>query len=59
MQDTMQDVMTKAHEVAAELPYLRAGLNTKAATEYAAQPDSTFDFGLRAVLDGFESRLPG
>ncbi|MEU4295133.1 TetR/AcrR family transcriptional regulator [Kribbella sp. NPDC026596] len=56
-EQTMREFMAKAQEVAAEFPRLRVRLDTTAATQYGAEPDNTFDFGLQAILDGFEKRL--
>ena len=56
-EQTIHEFMTRAQEVAAQFPHLRARLDTTAATQYAAEPDNTFDFGLQAILDGFETRL--
>ncbi|MCT9144076.1 TetR/AcrR family transcriptional regulator [Streptomyces violarus] len=53
----LADAVARATETAMEFPRLRERLGTKAATEYAAAPDSTFEFGLRSLLDGFEARL--
>ncbi|MGX5209643.1 TetR/AcrR family transcriptional regulator [Streptomyces violaceus] len=53
----LADAVARATESAMEFPRLRERLGTKAATEYAAAPDSTFEFGLRSLLDGFEARL--
>jgi AcrR family transcriptional regulator len=53
----MTDAMTRATETAMQFPRLRERLDTTAATEYAAAPDSTFEFGLQSLLDGFEARL--
>ncbi|MEU0375063.1 TetR/AcrR family transcriptional regulator C-terminal domain-containing protein [Streptomyces sp. NPDC006283] len=52
-----QDAMTKAQEIAMRYPRLRARLETAAATDYAASPDKTFEFGLQSLLDGLERRL--
>ncbi|GAA4593016.1 TetR/AcrR family transcriptional regulator C-terminal domain-containing protein [Planotetraspora phitsanulokensis] len=52
----MHESMAKAHEIAAQFPRLRARLDT-AATDYAATPDNTFQFGLQAILDGLEAQL--
>jgi AcrR family transcriptional regulator len=52
----MRESMTKAREVAARFPRLRARLDT-AAADYGAAPDNTFEFGLEAILDGLEARL--
>ncbi|MEU6281066.1 TetR/AcrR family transcriptional regulator C-terminal domain-containing protein [Streptomyces sp. NPDC047028] len=53
----MADAMTRATETAMHFPHLRERLDTTAAKEYAAAPDSTFEFGLQSLLDGFETRL--
>ncbi|MFB4304943.1 TetR/AcrR family transcriptional regulator C-terminal domain-containing protein [Actinomadura sp. GTD37] len=51
-QKRLAEAMTTAQEIAARFPRLRARLETAAATGYAASPDQTFEFGLRALLDG-------
>jgi AcrR family transcriptional regulator len=48
--------MTEAKEVAAQFPRLRARLET-AGVGYGAAPDSSFDFGLEAILDGMQAQL--
>ncbi|TCN42777.1 TetR family transcriptional regulator [Kribbella orskensis] len=48
--------MTEAKEVAAQFPRLRARLET-AGAGYGAAPDSSFDFGLEAILDGVQAQL--
>ncbi|MFE2582602.1 TetR/AcrR family transcriptional regulator [Streptomyces sp. NPDC059378] len=53
----MADAMASAGETARQFPRLRERLGTAAAMEYSAAPDSTFEFGLQSVLDGFEARL--
>ncbi|MEU8517544.1 TetR/AcrR family transcriptional regulator C-terminal domain-containing protein [Kitasatospora sp. NPDC048722] len=53
-EQVLADTMARAAEVAAAYPHLRKRLGT---TGYADAPDGSFDFGLRAVLDGFEARL--
>jgi AcrR family transcriptional regulator len=55
-EESMRDSMTKAREVAAQFPRLRARLDTPAAA-YAAAPESSFDLGLQAVLDGLSAIL--
>lgn len=55
-QEMMRDSMAKAREVAAQFPRLRARLET-AAADYAVAPDNSFEFGLRAILDGIEAEL--
>ncbi|MEV7283162.1 TetR/AcrR family transcriptional regulator [Streptomyces sp. NPDC093252] len=54
---SMADAVARATETARQFPRLRERLDTTAAREYAAAPDSTFEFGLRSLLDGFERRL--
>ena len=53
----MRDSMAKAADVAGQFPRLRVRLEAATATDYGAAPDHTFEFGLRAVLDGLETRL--
>jgi len=53
----MRDHMAKAREIAAQFPRLRARLNTTAAAEYAGAPESSFEFGLQAILDGLQAQL--
>ncbi|WP_058045472.1 TetR/AcrR family transcriptional regulator C-terminal domain-containing protein [Streptomyces roseifaciens] len=48
--------MKEAAETASRFPRLRTRIE---AAEYAEAPDDTFDFGLRSLLDGLESRLRG
>jgi hypothetical protein len=43
-------------QIAAQFPRLRARLESPS-VEYAAGPDDGFEFGLQALLDGFEMRL--
>ncbi|WP_078905591.1 MULTISPECIES: TetR/AcrR family transcriptional regulator C-terminal domain-containing protein [Streptomyces] len=49
--------MAAAAEVAMAFPRLRERLDDSAATGYGAAPDRTFEFGLDAILDGFEAQL--
>jgi AcrR family transcriptional regulator len=53
----MRESMAKAREVATQFPRLGVRLNTAAAADYAASPEGSFEFGLRAVLDGLEAQL--
>ncbi|MEU4830164.1 TetR/AcrR family transcriptional regulator C-terminal domain-containing protein [Streptosporangium sp. NPDC023615] len=55
----IQDTVARAGEVAMGFPRLRARLETPPALDYAAAPDHTFEYGLEALLDGLEARLPG
>ncbi|MFI9363130.1 TetR/AcrR family transcriptional regulator C-terminal domain-containing protein [Kitasatospora sp. NPDC053057] len=53
-QQVLADTMTRAAEIASAFPRLRERIGT---TGYADAPDSSFEFGLRAILDGFAARL--
>jgi AcrR family transcriptional regulator len=53
----MRASMTKAKTIAAQFPRLRARVGTPGA-RYGASPPSAFQFGLEAILDGLEARLP-
>ena len=55
-EERMRESMARAREVATRFPRLRVRVNT-AAAEYAAAPENSFEFGLRAVLDGLEALL--
>ncbi|SDM26902.1 TetR/AcrR family transcriptional regulator [Allokutzneria albata] len=55
--DALKGAVSRAHEVAQAFPLLRERFGTIAAEDYAAAPDGSFEFGLRAILDGFEARL--
>jgi AcrR family transcriptional regulator len=55
-EERLRASMAKAREIATQFPRLRARLNT-AAAQYAASPVHSFEFGLRAVLDGLEAQL--
>ncbi len=52
----MADTMTRAREIAAQFPRLRARLGTTTAS-YAEAPEHSFEFGLQAILDGLEAQL--
>ena len=54
--DQLSARMAGAREIAARFPRLRARLGT-AAAGYGAVPDASFEFGLRAILDGLEDQL--
>lgn len=55
-QELIHASMTKAAEAAAGYPRVGARLDT-AAARYAAAPEHTFEFGLRALLDGMDAQL--
>lgn len=55
-EELLRQGMAKAKEVAADYPRLRARVDT-AAADYGAAPEQTFEFGLKAVLDGLEIHL--
>jgi AcrR family transcriptional regulator len=52
----IRDHMAKATEIAARFPRLRARLDN-AAADYASAPKGSFEFGLRAILDGLAAEL--
>lgn len=56
-EQAMAEAISSATEIAMRFPRLRERLDTSAASEYAAAPDNTFEFGLQSILDGFEARL--
>ncbi|MFI8520906.1 TetR/AcrR family transcriptional regulator C-terminal domain-containing protein [Streptomyces sp. NPDC085481] len=53
----LADTMAAATEVAMYFPRLSERLDGSAAAKYTAAPDRTFEFGLAAILDGFEAQL--
>ena len=55
-EELMRDHMARATEIAAQFPRLRARLGS-AAADYAEAPEGSFEFGLRAILDGLEAEL--
>jgi AcrR family transcriptional regulator len=54
--EQFRESMAKAEEVAKQFPRLRARLGS-AETSYAAAPGKSFEFGLKAILDGLEAQL--
>jgi AcrR family transcriptional regulator len=52
----LADTMARSTEIAMGFPRLRERIHTSGA-EYAAAPEHSFEFGLQAILDGFEARL--
>ncbi|MFF0204194.1 TetR/AcrR family transcriptional regulator [Streptomyces sp. NPDC005017] len=52
----VQQALADARKIAEAFPRLRARLDAPAAG-YNASPERTFDFGLRALLDGLENEL--
>jgi AcrR family transcriptional regulator len=51
--------LAQAVAIAAQFPRLAARLDAGAAdTDYGAAPEGSFEFGLQAILDGLEARLP-
>jgi AcrR family transcriptional regulator len=55
-EERMRMRMAHARAIAAHFPRLRARLDT-AAAQYAAAPEDSFAFGLRAIFDGLEALL--
>ncbi|MFF3018310.1 TetR/AcrR family transcriptional regulator C-terminal domain-containing protein [Streptomyces sp. NPDC057939] len=56
-EELIRETVTKATEVARQFPRLRTRVDGPAATEYAAAPERTFEFGLRILLGGLEAEL--
>ena len=55
-EELIHDHVAKATEIAAQFPRLRARLDN-AAADYGAAPEGSFEFGLRAILNGLEAEL--
>lgn len=55
-EQVLADTTARAAEIATGFPRLRERINTPGAG-YTAAPESTFEFGLQAILDGFQARL--
>jgi AcrR family transcriptional regulator len=56
-QELIREHLAQALAIAAQFPRLGARLD--AATDYGSAPEGSFEFGLRAILDGLEARLLG
>jgi AcrR family transcriptional regulator len=56
--ELIRDTIAKASEIAMQFPRLRARLEGGPSVDYSGAPDKSFDFGLQAILDGLEARLP-
>ncbi|APE36268.1 hypothetical protein BOX37_22690 [Nocardia mangyaensis] len=57
-QTPLAQAMSEATEIARGYPRLRRRIErAAAATEYNAAPDSAFEFGLAALMDGLFERL--
>ncbi|MGF6881406.1 putative membrane-anchored protein [Nocardia sp. GAS34] len=57
-QAQVAQAISEATEIAQGYPRLRRRIEkASAATEYNSAPDSTFEYGLAALLDGFAVRL--
>ncbi|MEW2353594.1 TetR/AcrR family transcriptional regulator [Spirillospora sp. NPDC029432] len=57
-EEALRKTVERAGEVATRFPRLRARVERPEAADYAAAPDGSFGFGLQAILDGLEARLP-
>ncbi|XVQ10754.1 TetR/AcrR family transcriptional regulator [Spirillospora sp. CA-255316] len=55
--ERLRETMAQAAEVGKRFPQLRTRLEDTSAQRYGAAPESSFEFGLRALLDGLEARL--
>ncbi|GAA1954041.1 TetR/AcrR family transcriptional regulator [Catenulispora subtropica] len=53
---SLDEAMAHAVEIARGFPHLRERIDSPAA-DYAGTPESSFEFGLKAILDGFEAEL--
>lgn len=53
---SLDEAMAGAVEIARGFPRLRERVDLPAA-DYAATPEDSFEFGLKAILDGFEAEL--
>jgi AcrR family transcriptional regulator len=56
-EELISEGLAKAREIAKHYPRLRARLESSG-SEYGAAPEHSFEFGLRAILDGLEARRP-
>jgi AcrR family transcriptional regulator len=57
-QQQLQEAIRRATDIGAQFPRLRARLETDGTgTGYNDAPDHTFEFGLKAILDGLQARL--
>lgn len=56
-EELLRGTMAQANDVARQFPRLRARLQPAAASDYAAPPDNSFEFGLEAILAGLANRL--
>jgi AcrR family transcriptional regulator len=56
-QELLREHLAEATAIAAQFPRLRARLGAASAEDYAAAPEGSFEFGLRAILDGLEAQL--
>lgn len=54
-QELLAEHMAQATAIAARFPRLAARI--EAATDYGSAPEGSFEFGLRAILDGLQARL--
>ena len=56
-EDLLREAMAKAIEIGMQFPRLRARLEGGADVGYATAPEHSFEFGVRAILDGLENEL--
>jgi AcrR family transcriptional regulator len=55
--EQFRETMAKAIEIGMQFPRLRARLEEGADIGYATAPEHSFEFGLKAILDGLENEL--
>jgi AcrR family transcriptional regulator len=53
----MAEAVARSTEIARDFPRLRERIGSAAATDYAASPEGSFEFGLQTILDGLAARL--
>jgi hypothetical protein len=56
--ELIRAAMVEATDIAMRFPRLRARLEREPVGDYAAAPEKSFEFGLQAIFDGLEERLP-
>jgi AcrR family transcriptional regulator len=55
--ELIRKTIERASDIAMQFPRLRTRVEAAAAADYASAPDKSFEFGLRAIFDGFEDQL--
>ena len=55
--ELIRETIERASDIAMQFPRLRTRVEAAAGADYASAPDKSFEFGLRAIFDGFEDQL--